>query len=224
MRYCNLFSARRHKHGTDIERLAASISRFAASVKVLSKLGSGDFSASELRALRCRRIGAPLLFGRLWQEVGCGAVIEELLAGRSFEFPLERAVFVTVLHRLMISGSDRSCEKWMQDYTIPGVEGLALHHFHRTMAWLGEELDEVGQTDATPFTPRTVKDEIEERLFERRRDLFTDLSVVFMDTTSLSFHGEGGETLGRHGHSKDKRPDLKQLDTSGNLAVWGGSG
>ena len=111
----------------------------------------------------------------------------------------------------MVSGSDRSCEKWMADYDIVGAEGLALHHFYRAMAWLGEELAEAGQTDSTPFTPRTVKDEIEERLFARRRDLFTDLSVVFMDTTSLSFAGEGGESLCRHGHSKDKRPDLKQM-------------
>ena len=55
------------------------------------------------------------------------------------------------------------------------------------------------------------KDEIEERLFERRRDLFTDLSLVFMDTTTLSFHGAGGESLGAHGHSKDHRPDLRQM-------------
>src|SRR6185312_12511051 len=48
-------------------------------------------------------------------------------------------------------------------------------------------------------------------LFARHRDLFTDLSVVFMDTTSLSFEGEGGETLGAHGYSKDHRPDLKQM-------------
>ena len=41
---------------------------------------------------------------------------------------------------------------------------------------------------------------MEERLFERRRDLFSELSVVFMDTTSLHFEGAGGETLGRHGH------------------------
>jgi len=32
-----------------------------------------------------------------------------------------------------------------------------------------------------------------------------------MDTTSLSFYGEGGETLGEHGYSKDYRPDLKQM-------------
>ena len=34
---------------------------------------------------------------------------------------------------------------------------------------------------------------------------------VFMDTISLSFYGEGGETLGEHGYSKDFRPDLKQM-------------
>jgi hypothetical protein len=67
------------------------------------------------------------------------------------------------------------------------------------------------QDHATPFSPRTIKDEIEEALFARQRDLFTDLSVVFMDTTSLSFEGEGGDTLGAHGYSKDHRPDLKQM-------------
>lgn len=134
-----------------------------------------------------------------------------MLKGRGFEFSVERAVFATVLHRIMVSGSDRACEKWLVDYAIPGVEGLALHHFYRAMAWLGEELDEADQADATPFALRTIKDEIEEQLFARRRDLFTDLSVVFMDTTSLSFEGEGGEALGQHGHFKNKRPDLKQM-------------
>ncbi len=79
------------------------------------------------------------------------------------------------------------------------------------MAWLGEELPPEQQAGATPFAPRTVKDLIEERLVARRRDLFSELSVVFMDTTSLSFTGEGGETLGQRGYSKDHRPDLMQM-------------
>ena len=32
-----------------------------------------------------------------------------------------------------------------------------------------------------------------------------------MDTTTLTFEGAGGATLGAHGHSKDHRPDLKQM-------------
>ena len=107
----------------------------------------------------------------------------------------------------MGSGSDRDCASWMEDYDIPGAEGLDLHHFYRAMAWLGEEMEEKSE-DA--LAPRCVKDAIEEKLFDKRRDLFADLSAVFMDTTSLSFYGEGGETLGEHGYSKDYRPDLKQ--------------
>ena len=76
------------------------------------------------------------------------------------------------------------------------------------MAWLGEEN---GPAADGALAPCCVKDVIEEQLFERRRDLFSELSMVFMDTTTLSFAGEGGEALGAHGHSKDHRPDLKQM-------------
>jgi hypothetical protein len=190
----------------ELERMATSIGRYAERAIVLSQLNAGD-----LDGLSCKRIGAPLLFGRLWQDTGCRAVIDELLAARSFEFPLERAVFVSVLHRIMVSGSDRACEKWMIDYGIPGIDELALHHFYRAMAWLGEELNAEQQAGATGFAPRTIKDQIEEQLFTRRRDLFSELSVVFMDTTSLSFTGSGGATLGERGYSKDHRPELMQM-------------
>src|ERR671912_3028618 len=189
-----------------LERLASSVARYAERALVLSQIEAGN-----PERLACKRIGAPLLFGRLWDETGCRAVIEDLLSGRGFEFAVERAVFATVLHRIMVSGSDRACEKWLPDYDIPDVDGLALHHFYRAMAWLGEELPADEQDGATPFASRTIKDLIEERLFERRRDLFSELSVVFMDTTSLSFAGAGGETLGERGYSKDHRPDLLQM-------------
>jgi transposase len=62
-----------------------------------------------------------------------------------------------------------------------------------------------------PFAPRCNKDLIEEALLARRRDLFTQLQMVFFDTTSIYFEGQGGETIGQRGHSKDHRPDLKQM-------------
>jgi transposase len=37
------------------------------------------------------------------------------------------------------------------------------------------------------------------------------LDLVFFDTTSIYFEGEGGATLGQYGNSKDHRPDRKQL-------------
>ena len=190
----------------ELDRLAASVARFAERALVLAQVENGNPDG-----LTCRRIGPPLLFGRLWQDTGMKAVLDKLLGDRAFEFPVERAVFIATLHRLMASGSDRACEKWLADYAIPGSEDLALHHFYRTMAWLGEELPEAEQAGATPFAPRCVKDLIEEQLVEHRRDLFSELSVVFMDTTTLSFVGAGGATLGRRGHSKDHRPELMQM-------------
>jgi hypothetical protein len=76
------------------------------------------------------------------------------------------------------------------------------------MAWLGEPLAD--QAGASELAPRCHRDLVEEELFARRRDLFAEL-IVFMDTTSLSFEGQGGAELGRRGHSKDHRPDLHQM-------------
>ena len=142
--------------------------RFAAKAMVLSA-ASNDAAIK----IAIRRIGPALVFERLWEETGCRAVIAELAGRRKHGFALERAVFLTVLHRLFVSGSDRAADRWREDYAIAGVEGLDLHHLYRAMAWLGEELPEKEQDGRTPFAPRCIKDVVEEQLFAHRRDLFT---------------------------------------------------
>ena len=189
-----------------LERLLRSGARFAAKAIVVDAVAAGEATASA-----ARRIGPALVFERLWEETGCRKVVENLAGARKHGFALERAVFLTVLHRLFAGGSDRAADRWREDYRIDGVEGLDLHHLYRAMAWLGEELAEDQQDGATPFAPRCLKDVVEEELFARRRDLFSTLDLVFMDTTSLYFEGAGGQTLGRRGFSKDHRPDLNQM-------------
>ena len=189
-----------------LERLLRSGARFAAKAMMIGAVNDGAAIAVEVR-----RIGPALVFERLWEETGCRAVIEELTLGRKHGFALKRAVFLTVLHRLFGGGSDRAADRWREDYRIDGVEGLDLHHLYRAMAWLGEELPAGEQDGRTAFAPRCLKDVVEERLFERRRDLFSKLDLVFMDTTSLYFEGAGGQALGRRGYSKDHRPDLRQM-------------
>ena len=189
-----------------LERLVRSGARFASKAMVLSAA-----SADAASKIAVRRIGPALVFERLWEETGCRAVIGDLAGARGHKFALERAVFLTVLHRLFVSGSDRAADRWREDYAITGVAGLDLHHLYRAMAWLGEELPAKEQDGRTPFSPRCIKDVVEERLFAHRRDLLTRLDLVFMDTTSLYFEGAGGQTLGQHGYSKDHRPDLRQM-------------
>src|SRR3954464_8530529 len=189
-----------------LDALLISGARLAQSVLLLSAHAEG-----QLPTITTRRIGPALISQRLWQQTGCQRVLEQLLDKRRFEFDIERAIFLTVLHRLFASGSDRAADKWKADYQIEGCEALQLHHLYRAMAWLGEELPRDQQAGKTPFAPRCTKDRIEEGIFDRRRDLFSGLQLVFFDTTSIYFEGEGGQDIGQRGFSKDHRPDLYQM-------------
>lgn len=193
-----------------LDGLAASLAKFTRRAVVLA-----EHRAGRAEVLDARSLGPALVFERLWQRAGLRELLGELLRDRRFGFSVERAVFLTVLHRLMTpacGSSDRATQKWRDEYTIHGVEDIDLHQLYRTMGWLGEPLPADQQADHThPNCPRCNKDVIEEKLFDRRRDLFTDLSLAFFDTTSIYFEGRGGETIGQFGFSKDHRPDRKQM-------------
>ena len=210
-----------------LDSLLTSLQRFSEQLVVL-----GAVSKGAVERLTFRHLGAVLIFERLWQQLGIDRVLAGLVRERHFGFAIERVLFVTVLQRLLAPGSDRQAERWMQDYHIVGTEGLELQHFYRAMGWLGTALPDSEQDGATPFAPRCTKDLVEESLFARRRDLYTELDLVFFDTSSIYFEGAGGETLGQYGHSKDHRPDLKQmvvgvvLDSRGNpvcAELWPGN-
>ena len=194
-----------------LDRLLRSGLRYCRQVKVLDAHAAG-----ETEPVSIMKIGPELVFGRLWQEMGIAEIISGLAAKRRYGFDLERAVYLTVLHRLFASGSDRAAEAWKENYWIPGAEQLELQHLYRAMAWLGEQIGE-----GVLGTPRCAKDLIEEALFDRGRDLFSEVGLVFFDTTSIYFEGAGGQSLGEYGHSKDHRPDLRQMVVGVALDVQG---
>jgi hypothetical protein len=179
-----------------LDGLIASAARHSRRSIVLSSYYRG-----ELAELRRVSIGPDLVFGRLWQELGCRDVLKGLLAHRRFGFDVERAVYLTVLHRLMVSGSDRHASEWRHAYWVPGAEDLTLEDAYTAMAWLGE-------TDAEG---RALTELVEEALYRHRQPLLGEVTVAFVDTTTLWFEGHGGATLGRRGHSKDYRGHLNQV-------------
>ena len=188
-----------------IDQLLRSAARFAERIMVLAEHSSDAHDSPDAKVVS---IGPALIFERLWRETGCQQVVRKRLATGHHHFDVERAVFMTVLHRLMVSGSDRNALQWRRDQAIDGTEALELQHLYRAMGWLGEAL---GEPEPDAPSPRRIKDLIEEELFARRRDLFTALDLVFFDTTSLFFTGNGGDTLGQYGKSKDRRNDCKQM-------------
>ena len=179
-----------------LDSLIASAARHSRRSIVLSR-----FYRGELPALKRLSIGPDLLFGRLWQDLGCRDVLRGLLADRQFGFDVERAVYLAVVHRLMVSGSDRHASEWRRCFQVTGADGLTLDHAYKAMTWLGED---IGQG-------RVMTDAIEEALYRHRQPLLGEVSVAFFDTTSLWFEGRGGASLGQRGHSKDYRPHLNQV-------------
>jgi transposase len=186
----------------DIDSLISKLSRYSDEALMVIT-GQSQIQASTFS------IGPALIFERLWKELQLPEIIHKLVKKRKYAFDIERAIFLTVLHRLFISGSDRQCERWKNTQHVDGAEKLSLHHFYRAMYFLGEAIDD--QLGKTPFADRCIKDVIEEKLFACRADLFSGLSMVFFDTTSIYFEGDGGAETGSLGHSKDHRPDLNQM-------------
>ena len=140
-----------------IDGLIASAARHSRRSIVLS-----SFYRGELPELHRLSIGPDLVFGRLWAETGCREVLKRLLADRRFSFDVERAVYLSVLHRLMISGSDRHASGWRSGLRVAGADGLDLDHAYKAMAWLGA-IDDAG---------RSMAEAVEEALYQHRQPLF----------------------------------------------------
>jgi len=140
-----------------VEGIMRSLARFSDNVKVTEEYRSG-----KLEAKKVTKIGPDLVMGRLWSELGIGSAISSLLEERKFEFSVERAIWLATLSRLFFPGSDRRAIARARDFRISGAEELSLHHLWRAMSWLGE-----------------AREAIEDKLFARKRNLFSSLSVVF---------------------------------------------
>ena len=88
-----------------LDSLLRSGLRFSNKLAVLDAHADGRTQPAQVLS-----IGPDLVFGRLWVECGIQAVLREALVGRHFEFDVERAIYLTVLHRLVQPGSDRAAE------------------------------------------------------------------------------------------------------------------
>jgi hypothetical protein len=84
---------------------------------------------------------------RLWQRLGIGEVIAELVGRRKFGFAVERALFAMVANRACAPASKLYCyEQWLgEDVRIAGAEALGLHHFYRAMDFLNANKEPIEQ-------------------------------------------------------------------------------
>jgi hypothetical protein len=168
-----------------IDSLVESLAKFSQKYRVLKTLSPEARSA--------KLWGPALIFGRLWEEQGLPEILRSLSEGRKFGFDVERIAFAMALQRLCAPGSDLQGYGWTP--TIEGLPEIALQHLYRTNGFLAE-----------------VREDLEQALFARDRDLFSrELDLVFLDTTSVSIYRDTETEWRKRGYSRDHRPDLPQL-------------
>jgi transposase len=174
----------------NLEQVIRQLVDHCPSVKLLRAEASGTLEVVDDKAW-----GPVLIFERLWEELGLREHLRRLSVRSRLGFDFERMVFVQVLQRLLAPGSDLSGSKWVQTVEGEGFDALRLPHFYRSLGYLWKK-----------------KKAIEEGLFERGKDLFSQkLDLVFFDTTSTYFEGTTWDGWAKRGKSKDHRPDHLQL-------------
>ena len=154
--------------------------------------------AKDIEGKESKEMGCSLVFKKLDQQLGIKKILEKSFKNIKTDFSVEDALFNLILNRLSSPSSKNATTEWQQNqYDINEYD---THQYYRAMDHL-----------------HANKEEIEDQLFQTMKSQSKtsgkDLSVALFDTTSVVYYGEGDEeeSLLKHGFSKARRSDLKQI-------------
>lgn len=143
-----------------------------------------------------KHFGVIQAFKGVWKKLDISRVLLEEAENSGKEFSFHEAIQAMVINRLVHPASKLETYHWKDRVYEPAWEGLNLQHFYRAMDYL-----------------LLRKEGIEENLFKKSGDLFGKaVDLVLFDTTTIKYWGESSDSiLLKHGYSKDKRMDLRQI-------------
>lgn len=154
--------------------------------------------AKDIEGKESKEMGCSLVFKKLDEQLGIKKILEKSFKNIKTDFSVEDALFNLILNRLSSPSSKNATTEWQQNqYDINEYD---THQYYRAMDHL-----------------HANKEEIEDQLFQTMKSQSKtsgkDLSVALFDTTSVVYYGEGDEeeSLLKHGFSKARRSDLKQI-------------
>ena len=132
-----------------IDDLTQSMAKFASKLQVIDAHRKGT-----IQAHRTVSVGPALVFQRLWHQLGIDEVIGTQLSENRRRFSLERAIFLTVLHRLLDPGSDRAADRWKEDFQITGGRGHRASSSVSRHGVVGRTADPTRQRCTKPAQPK----------------------------------------------------------------------
>jgi hypothetical protein len=199
-----------------LERLVASVARHLEPAKARA------IAAEGLEFAESRPLGGTHVLDALWERLGIGPAMRELLKGRRLDPSAERVLFALTANRALAPSSKLAAARWAsEDVLIAGLPETTDDACYRAMDWLLQ-----------------IREALEKRVFDRASEVLgLEVDLLFFDTTSTYFvteeadapvardqhgtpvpagagngAGEGGEAGFRTwGKSRDHRDDLPQI-------------
>jgi len=197
-----------------LERLVASVARHLEPGKARA------IAAEGLEFTESRPLGGTWALDALWQRLGIGPAMRELLKGRRLDASAERVLFALTANRALAPSSKLAAARWAsEDVLVTGLPATTDDACYRAMDWLLQ-----------------IREALEKRVFDRAAEVLgLEVDLLFFDTTSTYFvteeadapvardqqgrpvpdgaeDGEGREAGFRTwGKSKDHRDDLPQI-------------
>jgi transposase len=155
-----------------------------------------------VRIERSRQFGDAYLALALWRGTGLSQLCEQLLPGGKEQVPWEKIAAVLVSARLCEPSSElHIAEDWYRRTALSDLLQLPDDQVNKDRLY--RALDVLLEH----------KSALEAHLSKRCGELFSiDNEVLLYDVTSTYFEGEAdGNALAKRGHSRDHRPDCKQV-------------
>jgi Transposase DDE domain len=198
-----------------LERLVASVARHLEPGKARA------IAAEGLEFAESRPLGGTWVLDALWERLGIGPAMRELLKGRRLDPSAERVLFALVANRALAPSSKLAASRWAtDDVLVAGLPATTDDACYRAMDWLLQ-----------------IREALEKRVFDRACEVLgLEVDLLFFDTTSTYFvteeadapvardergnpvpdgAGSAGGTreagFRTWGKSKDRRDDLPQV-------------
>jgi hypothetical protein len=195
-----------------LERLVASVARHLEPGKARA------IAAEGLEFAESRPLGGTHVLDALWERLGIGPAMRDLLKGRRLDPGAERVLFALVANRALAPSSKLAAARWAgEEVLIAGLDATSDDACYRAMDWLLE-----------------IREALERQVFDRSFEVLgLEVDLLFFDTTSTYFVTEqadapvardqqgnpvaegaaGAREAGFRtwGKSKDHRDDLPQV-------------
>ena len=185
-----------------LERLVASVARHLEPGKARA------VAAESLEFAESRPLGGTWVLDALWERLGIGPAVRELLKGRRLDPSAERVLFALVANRALAPSSKLAASRWAsEDVLVAGLPATTDDACYRAMDWLLQ-----------------IRGALEKRVFDRACEVLgLEVDLLFFDTTSTYFQVEEADAPVARDQRGDPVPDGEGEVRTAGFRTWGKS-